>query len=297
MNRTDVGRMGNRVRPAGMNPGPIRGHLPTSIRTLRNTEIHTMATKTTMSPTASSGFSTLGRGVLLGVIALGAGQASATVSFFDGVFAPVDWADTTITNADGAASSVVVSQSLVGGNPNEFRRIDMTLIASQPGGAVFSMNVNNNAFYNPGSQGAITFIDYSEDSINFLPNSGNGQATGLLIVQSGKTYVQRNPVLVMPHPAYANWTANGAPGLTASDLWEVSNTGIFTSTSNPDFSAAGGVMQLGFYRGASSGNFTGTAFREAGIDNWSVRIVPTPATSALLGSFGLMAVRRRRRAS
>ncbi|MCA9304274.1 MAG: hypothetical protein KC996_09145 [Phycisphaerales bacterium] len=223
-----------------------------------------------------------------------AGSAGAAVSFFDGVFNNSDWNEIVFTNADGIGSTTSVGQNISGGNPNEFRFINMTLVSSAPGGAVFSLNLNANAFYNPSSQGYISAIDYSEDSINFLPNSGDGQGTGLLIMQGGKIYIQRNPVLVMPAPNFSNWAPNAAPNLQASDLWELSSTGTLNSSSNPDFTITGGLMQFGFYRGASSGNFVGTGFREAGIDNWNVRILPTPATTMLLGSAGLLAMKRRR---
>ena len=224
-----------------------------------------------------------------------AGSSSASIAtYFDGIFQPSDWNELVITNADGIPSTTAVSQSLVGGNSNEFRRINLSLTATAPGGSVWSLSINNNAFYNPSTQGAITFIDYSEDSINFLANSGNGQGTGLLVLQGGSIFVQRNPLLVMPQPAFTNWAPNAAPGLVAADLWELNPNGLLNQFSNPDFSASGGVMQLGFWRGASSGNFVGTAFREAGIDNWSVRIVPAPASVALLGIAGLTASRRKR---
>lgn len=223
-----------------------------------------------------------------------AGSTNAAVSFFDGVFHNSDWNEIVFTNADALGSTTSVGQNLSGGNPNEYRFINMTLVATAPGGAVFSMNLNANAFYNPSSQGYISAIDYSEDSINYLSNSGDGQSTGLLIMQGGKIYVQRNPVLVMPAPTFSSWAPNAAPNLLASDLWEVSSTGVLNAFSNPDFTVTGGVMQFGFYRGASSGNFVGTGFREAGIDNWNVRILPTPASTMLLGTAGLLATKRRR---
>lgn len=224
------------------------------------------------------------------------GTAQASVVYNDGTFAPANWASTLVTDANGIGSSVNQYQSLAGGNANEFMRIEMTLVASAPGGSVFSLNRNVNASYNPVTQGFITSINYSEDSKNFQPGTtGNVQGSGLLIEQSGKVYIQRNPILVMPNPGFTNWALNSAPGLVASDLWEVTGTGIIISNSNPDFSATGGIMQLGFWRGASSGNAVGTGLRDAGIDNWHVEIVPTPATTSLLFATGLVGSSRRRR--
>ncbi len=229
------------------------------------------------------------------VLAASAGMAAASASYFDGVFNPWDWNEITFTNSIGVGSTSSAFQMLVGGNLDEYRQVNLGLVASAPGGAVFSLNVNANAFYNPGTQGAITFIDYSEDSINLLDNSGDGQGSGLLVIQNGTIYIQRNPILVMPHPAFSLWAQNAAPGLVAGDLWEIMPNGFLDSTSNPDFSAAGGVMQLGFWRGASSGNAVGDFSRLAGIDNWSVRIVPTPGALLMLAPAGLLTCSRRRR--
>lgn len=225
-----------------------------------------------------------------------AGQAHANTTFMDGVFAPATWASSTVTNTGGSGSTSVETQFLTGGNPNEFMRIDLTLHVNGPDSAVWSLNTNNTAFYNPVSQGAITSINYSEDSRNFAPNNaGNVQGTGLLIVQGGKVFTQRNPVLVMPSPGFSNWAPNSAPGLVAADLWELTNTGTLIFNSNPDFSATGGTMQFGFWRGASSGTTgSGTYFRDAGIDNWRVEIVPSPGAFAVFAVGGLVAVRRRR---
>ncbi len=220
-------------------------------------------------------------------------SANAVTSFFDGIFNNSDWTLTTITNASGAGSTAQGLQFLAGGNPNEYRRIRHQLIVGPAGnGAVHSIHLNNTAFYTPSSQGAITSINYSEDSINFLPTQGgNGQGTGLAILQNGKYYEMRNPTLVMPASGFTNWAPNAAPGTIASDYWEVTLAGVLNSSSNPDFSITGTVMQLGFWRGNSANQNINT---DCGIDNWHVDIIPTPGSLALLGLGGLAAVRRRR---
>ena len=228
------------------------------------------------------------------VAALGA-SAFGNVVYFDGTFASGSWTSSTVFNPGGLGSTTAETQVLAGGNADEYMRIELNLVAVAAGGGVFSLNRNTGAFYDPTVQGAVTHIDYSEDSKNFQPSSaGNVQGTGLLIEQGGKTFIQRSPVLVMPNPVFAAWSGNAAPGLVASDLWEVTPTGGLISSSNPDFSAAGGVMQFGFWRGGSSGNFVGADYRDAGIDNWRVVVAPTPGGAALLGLGGLLAARRRR---
>ncbi len=219
-------------------------------------------------------------------------QAASAAVYFDGIFNDSDWTLTSITNATGVGSFGAAFQMPVGGNPNEYRIIRHNLVVSDPGnGAYTGVHIKPTATYDPGSQGAISYIDYSEDSINFLSQVGNGQGSGLAIYQGGKYYIQRNPILVMPYSGFSSWAANIANGLLATDLYEIDNTGFINSGSNPDFSASGGVMQLGFWRG-NSGN--GSYNTECGIDNWNVNIVPAPGALALVGMGGLLASRRRR---
>lgn len=226
-----------------------------------------------------------------------AGSAQASVIFNDGTFNNSDWSLTVVTNATGTGSTAQGLQVPTGGNPNEYRRVRHQLVVTGPpfNGAVHSLHLNNNAFYTPSTQGAISYIDYSEDSINFVPDTivpGNGQGAGLLIRQSGKYYRQNNPLLIMPYSGYSTWTANPAPGLLAADFFEVTPLGTVLSTSHPDFSATGSIMQLGFYRG-NSGN--GGYDTDCGIDNWHVNIVPEPASVGLLALGGLLFLNRRRR--
>jgi hypothetical protein len=231
------------------------------------------------------------RPLLAAVLSLSAVAGSAqAVVFFDGVFNNADWSLNVITNATGVGSTSAGFQVLAGGNPNEYRRVRHQLVVSPPGnGAITGLHLNATAFYNPAG-GAITSINYSEDSIAFA-GPGNVQGGGLYIRQGGRDYIQRNPILVMPLPAFASWTPNSAPGLVASDLYEISGTGVINPFSNPDFSIAGGVMQFGFWRGNSA---NGNVNTEAGIDNWRVEIIPAPSAAGLLALGGLVATRRRR---
>ncbi len=224
-----------------------------------------------------------------------AGSAQAT-TYFDGVFNNSDWSLTVVTNATGTGSTAQGFQVTTGGNPNEYREVrhQLFVTGSPYNGAVFSLHLNNNAFYTPSTQGAISYIDYSEDSINFIPDTivpGDGQSAGLLILQNGKYYRQQNPLLIMPYSGYSTWTANPAPGLLAADFAEVTLAGVVNPGSNPDFSATGSIMQLGFHRGNSGNSGYET---DCGIDNWYVNIVPEPASAGLLAMGGLLALRRRR---
>lgn len=228
---------------------------------------------------------------LAGVL-VSASSASA-VTFFDGIFNNSDWALTTILNTNAAGSSANGLQFLSGGNPNEYRRIRNQLLVSSPTGILHGFHMNTTVSYDPSNQGAITTIDYSEDSINFVNAPGNGQGSGLAIIQNGR-YFRTSAALVMPFANFNTWQPNALLGLTAASFWEVDpGTGNLIA-GTPDFSASGTVMQLGFWRGNSN---NGSINTDCGIDNWHVQInqVPAPGAAALLGAGGLMAMRRRRR--
>jgi len=222
-----------------------------------------------------------------------AGSAQAVV-FFDGVFNNADWNLTGVTNPNGAGSTTNGFQVPVGGNPLQYRRIRNNLVVSGPNGASIGLHMRNTFSYNPGG-GAIGVINYSEDSINFINQPGNGQGSGLVIFQSGNYYIQRTPILVMPYATFNTWQSNAAPGLVSSDFWQLTLAGVLLSGNNPDFSTSGGVMQFGFWRGNSANSSIQT---DCGIDNWRVEIlpVPGPAGSAALAFAGLIACRRRRSA-
>lgn len=231
--------------------------------------------------------------VALASLTLFAGRSEAVV-FFDGVFNDPDWTLTTITNTGGFGSSVGAFQMPVGGNGGTYRIIRNNLSINGANSLVVGVHMNNTAFYNPGS-GAITAINYSEDSKNFLNQGGNGQGSGCVIVQGGRFYLQRNPILVMPYSNFSNWAPNAAPGLVASDFWEIDLAGNLFAGNNPDFSISGGIMQFGFWRGNSSGTLSsGTFNTEAGIDNWRVEVIPAPSAMMAMALAGLVATRRRR---
>ena len=230
----------------------------------------------------------------IGALALAsfAGSARAIV-YSDGVFSPSNWSTTTMTNVSGTGSTVTPAQNLIGGNTNEWREVAHTLVVGSGTGELIGVHLSGLSFYTPSSQGAITFINYSEDAINLIDERivpGAGQTTGLAIRQGGKDYILRPPS-VMPYSSFSTWQPISRAGIVASDMWEYSTAGGLNPFSNPDFSVAGSQMQLGFYRGNSGNSGYST---HCGIDNWRVEIVPTPGAATLLGLGMLAAVRRRR---
>ncbi|MFG0260056.1 MAG: hypothetical protein ACF8LK_06855 [Phycisphaerales bacterium JB041] len=225
--------------------------------------------------------------LLVSAVGLLASASSANVIISDGVFAPADWSLISI-DVGGNGSTTTVSQQLTGGNPNEYRRV-FNSVASTPNSAIWGLHLYLPSSYDPSNQGVVSSVCYSEDAILFA-GAGSGQASGMLIEQSGKYFVGPSHAT-----AFASWTNISDPVLLQSNFSEINpGSGALNAFSNPDFSAAGGVMQFGFFRANSTSG--GAYTRDGGIDNWSVCIVPAPGSAALLAGAGCLAMRRRRSA-
>jgi hypothetical protein len=124
----------------------------------------------------------------------------------------------------------------------------------------------------------------------------SGQMSGPVVRQGGNFYFA--PVLFV---SASNWTSSNLLTLTASDFYLVTTNpmlpfGLDTSLS-PDFSASGGVMDFGMFRGVSSGPVPGGSGDSANgyVDNVYITI-PAPGAGAcvMLGAAAVGGRRRRR---
>ncbi len=215
--------------------------------------------------------------VLWAVLAIASPVFGNAIAFYDGSFNAGDW-DVLELNTWGAGGSFVTSQEITGGNPSKFMKIGIRLDGA---GQVSKFCRRIGAVYDPGSQGAIASIDYSEDDI-MLPNKA---ATGPAIRQDGVIY-RTNAVI----PQENEWTTYAWVGLTEVDFREPADT-----ASHPDFSPSGLPIELGFFH-ANSNPGGSSPWLYSGIDNWSFTVhpVPEPATMSLLSLGGLAMLRRRK---
>jgi len=222
--------------------------------------------------------------------------AVASVSHVDGAFNNSDWSVTMFANASATGSSALSVQELTGGasGSDEFRRIKNSLQVGGAGAFVIAVHLNSTFIYDPGTQGAITHFTFREQSRNILA-AGNGQASGLVIKQGGNIYIQRSGLLTMPSPLFSNWQINFCASISSSQMHRIDGQGNILSGDNPDFSASGGAMTLGFLRenaGGSAGD--GLLEFECGIDDICITAIPGPGAMALLAVGGALAPRRRR---
>jgi hypothetical protein len=212
---------------------------------------------------------------LLLALALAASVGAAPpVTFSDGDFQDADWPSVFTASFEGpamtplAGGSASATRQVSGGNA--LRAITHTVPAAPSPtsfAAVWSAHFRSGATYDPGVQGRIGSIDYSELA-KTLPPANLPQSAGLAIRQGGQVFVAQ--VGVTPEAAF---TRKEGKGLKANDFG-VMTAGGFPGGAKPDFSAAGSI-EFGFVRGNSTNIGGTTGFTAvAAIDDWSVRLNP-----------------------
>lgn len=179
-----------------------------------------------------------------------------------------------------------------GGNPTEHRAFETTCPAPIPT-QDYSASYCSLLFtsgYDLGTQGAIPQLTYRED---FRSDFGV-QMSGPVVRQAGNFYFA--PVLSV---SAANWTSSNLLTLTAADFYLLTYNPMqpfgLDPSSNPDFSAAGGVIEFGMFRGVSSGPVPGGGSDNATAYTDNVYItIPAPASALLvLAALPRRACRRR----
>ncbi|MEO8431178.1 MAG: hypothetical protein ABI592_06675 [Acidobacteriota bacterium] len=210
-------------------------------------------------------------------LALPLGALAVTVS--DTTFADANWTLTVFPAGTGGA--VVAGQSTVG---LDFIRSVSDTVNLGPS-LILGTHIYTPFTYNPASSGPITTISYSENAICLSGCFGQGQSTGIALLQGGNLYVSTVFLITGPSTSFHPVAASG---LTAADFARVAvtATSFFDNTLHPDFSASGAPIQFGFYRANSAGagvNYT----LVAGIDDFSLAINPAPTTVPTLNPFAM----------
>jgi hypothetical protein len=162
------------------------------------------------------------------------------------------WSETATTSGNTPTQSV--SFQVDGGNPDGYRQMKHFFAGA---GTISVYHYYQTTTYNPSMQGAIDYINYSEDQKELNPLFlGAAVGTGFSMMQGGTRY---NIILRSPSGAFTNtaWETTSAV-LRASDF------------SGVNFTATGGPITFGYFRSNSSGGGTNTVTH--GIDNWKVEV-------------------------
>lgn len=219
------------------------------------------------------------RAVLCAAIAgLGAAALPAqATSFSDGTFADTDWTSQILpyANSDPGAS-FSSGQVATGGFPGAYRQTTQNYIGPNQG--IVVGHVATNEVYNPAG-GALASLDFDFD-FNFFnypgtgPNPSFAVGVGALVEQGGQYYLAGGPAAV------SNTWVHYALSKTAADFSLLTNP-----SAHPDFSAAGGVIRLGYFTANGTCCEVPTS-TTSGLDNWNAQLnstsAPEPAAWALM---------------
>ncbi len=154
-------------------------------------------------------------------------------------------------------ATIEASQEASGGNPGAFRRIEQELAISENFATILGFHRNTNTSYNPSTQGPISSLDFSIDSIKF--SEGDAPSVGIALMQDGGIYLGAGS------KTQEFWRTHTLSSLKAKDF---SSLEFFT----PNFSSSGGEITFGFiFTSSGLADEAGTTF-VGGVDNWSITI-------------------------
>jgi hypothetical protein len=180
-----------------------------------------------------------------------------------------DWTLSRSSPFTGRGGNVDAPASATGGNPGSFGRIILTVntVAPPDVGSIDGLFLKTSATYDPRALGAISAIDYSQDT-KFMSGGGSGQATALLVRQGGDLFYA-----AFETTPEREWTRKYHQGLRAADFRHLQRDGSTNPYPRlPDFSAIGQTLQFGFLRANSTGPNGAGYSTEVGMDNWMVTV-------------------------
>ena len=190
----------------------------------------------------------------------------------DNTFDPADWS-VEVSSSEGASQTN--RQEGSGGNPGAFRAMRHILPPVGPSetARVEVIHIYQGAGYNPGIQGAISSIDFFEETkMLSLPFPEAFIRSFPVIVQNGQIYRSKT---YNQYIGLTTWSSGRQLGLMATDF--VALDGV---AEQPDFSTNGGEMRFGYFRGSSRLNTyppypaNQDLVIEHGIDNWQIMVRP-----------------------
>jgi hypothetical protein len=211
-------------------------------------------------------------------------SSAGTLTFADGVFSPSNWSLAEYQVQNGGTASA--SQILTGGNPNEYRQVNIGVNAGS-NTAVAAFSLDNQAQYTPSVQGAITSLTYAEDH-NALATAG--QEYGPAVIQDGILFYGYGGAGVTSNA----WQPAAYTSFNSSNI-----TSFLDSTPNPNFTSTGDPIEFGF---VSIDNTFATSYSTTDdYDNWSITLttsaVPEPASVTMVMLTGILLASRRVRST
>jgi hypothetical protein len=184
------------------------------------------------------------------------------VVFEDTEFLDADWSLETLTVGRGGTASA--GRRNTDGDPGAMRAVDIHV--SEPDlnapSAVYALQWQRLAVYDPRVQGAVLSVDYQED---LRRAAGSPEQSAALIARQGGQVYYAAAV----GATETTWTRRTALSLSDQDFGPLGGAGPVRPI---DFSATGTPIEFGFLRANNAGAGTGALSTTGHIDNWSVTV-------------------------
>ncbi len=226
-------------------------------------------------------------GIVTAVLFTATLPARSTVEFYDGAFNLADWQTTPYYWGNGG--SITLSQINSGVNPGQFLEIDHFLQSGATNSVVYGLHTRNGATYTPSVQGEITAIDFSIHFENLL-TTGMGHGFAFALRQDGNIY----HVFQSLSGTVPGWQQDMHLGLQETSfglMTPIETTFIIDFNYHPDFSSTGSQIEFGL----ATWNAGKTSIHKiVGYDNWTVTVIPEPATFAILALGSLILKTRKK---
>lgn len=232
-------------------------------------------------------------GILFGVtvlltITFSSGNADSAI--FDGTFNDSDWTHAVLQDDTGTGTHLA-NQVPILGNPGSWQTGSHEW---GPGNSFFSHIFSGAGSYDPSLNGAIDFINYSFDFlVTYRKYRGSDDMAAALILKQGSDYFANLNYDLFD---YGDPWRSIYRTVSNMDFWKVTASGYETNI-QPDFSAAGQPIEVGYYTLMSTGYKPNHL--SYGIDNFRAEFIPTPIPGSVWcfvsGLLGLSIINRRLR--
>jgi hypothetical protein len=194
-------------------------------------------------------------------------DAVPSVTFADAEFDDGAWSVVDVRVQPSQPVGATWRQVIDAGNPGKYREMHDQVTSGVI--AMSALHINMGAVYEPGLQGAVSSLHYSEDRAVLSSAAGSAVQSQALLEQGGRIFTA--PLGSASTFSHADWR-NASATLFAADFQQLSGPACAPGQACPDFSAVGAPMRFGYMRGSRPAPGSPPFEQRHGIDNWQVTV-------------------------